>query len=230
LIDMADPEEVAKLSQAFRHCADLVRLNDKDRFLASLFAPAEQRIFLFALYAFDIETARVRDLVHEPMAGNIRLQWWHEAMAGLRPGEADAHPVLTALLHAVDIAAGGDRTLLTRAVEARQAELFGEPAVEAATSIVLMAVKLLGVDSAALTDVAQDAGRAMTFVNDPRDVDQARAAYEAFREKFPHVPAKARPAFLHLATVPLWLRLEAPPQWWRQIALMRAAWFGFPKR
>src|SRR3978361_647509 len=94
--------EVAKTGQAFRHCADIVRLQDKDRFLSSLFAPSEQRLFLFALYAFDIETARVRDLVSDPMAGNIRLQWWHEAMAGLRSGEAEAHPVLTALTYTLD--------------------------------------------------------------------------------------------------------------------------------
>lgn len=226
---MNDAAEVAKIGQAFRHCADLVRLNDKDRFLASLFAPADRRIFLFALYAFDIEIARVRGLVHEPMAGNIRLQWWHEAMAGLRPGEADAHPVLTALMHAVEIAAGGDRSLLTKAVEARQAELFGELSAEAATATVLMAVKLLGVDAEALTGVAEDAGRAMTHVREPRDSERAGAAYEAFREKFPQVPADARPAFLHLATVPLWLKQAMPSPWRRQVALMRAAWFGFPK-
>ena len=226
---MNDAAEVAKIGQAFRHCADLVRLNDKDRFLASLFAPAERRIFLFALYAFDIETARVLNLVHEPMAGNIRLQWWHEAMAGLRPGEADAHPVLTALMHAVEIAAGGDRSLLTRAVEARQAELFGEPAVAAASSIILMAARLLGVEDEILLNVADDAGAALTFVSEPRDPDLARPAYAAFRDRVSRVPVQAKPAFLHLATVPLRLEHPEAPQWRRQIALMRAAWFGFPK-
>lgn len=226
---MNTPLDVAQMGQAFRHCADLVRLNDKDRFLASLFAPAEQRVFLLALYAFDIEIARVRSLVHEPLAGNIRLQWWHEAMAGLRPEEADAHPVLTALMYAVDVAAGGDRKLLTRAVEARQAELFGEPLPEAATSILRMAVTFLGADSEALSDIVEDAGRAMTAVREPRDETQARAAYEAFRERYPKVPPRARPAFLHLATVPLWLAQAAPAQWRRQVALMRAVWFGFPK-
>ncbi len=200
---MSEPVEGAKLGQAFRHCADLVRLNDKDRFLASLFAPAEQRVFLLALYAFDIEIARVRSLVHEPLAGNIRLQWWHEAMAGLRPDEAEAHPVLTALMYAVDAAAGGDRKLLTKAVEARQVELFGDPSLEAATSVIQMAIKFLGADSEALAGIAEDAGRAMTAVREPRDEAQARTAYDAFRDKYPKVRPAARPAFLHLATVPL---------------------------
>ena len=62
------------IADAFRYCADLVREQNKDRFLSSLFAPGDGRLYLFALYAFDIETSRVRDLVSDPMAGNIRLQ------------------------------------------------------------------------------------------------------------------------------------------------------------
>jgi hypothetical protein len=149
-------------------------------------------------------------------------------MAGLRPGEADAHPVLTALMHAVETAANGDRSLLAKAVEARQAELFGEPAVEAASSVMLMAARLLGVEDEVLRNIADDAGTALTFVSQPRDPELARRAYAAFRDHVSRVPVKARPAFLHLATVPLRLKNPDAPQWRRQLALMRAAWFGFP--
>ena len=78
---MSEPDRVR---EAYRHCEALVRAQDKDHFLTSLFAPAERRSYLFALYAFAIEIARVRTLVKEPMAGTIRLQWWLEAIAGLR--------------------------------------------------------------------------------------------------------------------------------------------------
>ena len=44
-----------------------------------------------------LEIARVRDLAREPMPGEIRLQWWREALAGERAGEAAAHPVAAAL-------------------------------------------------------------------------------------------------------------------------------------
>ena len=64
----------------FEHCAALVREADRDRYLATLFAPAEQRDALFALYAFNVEIARVRELAREPMPGEIRLQWWREAL------------------------------------------------------------------------------------------------------------------------------------------------------
>ncbi len=81
----------------FEHCAALVREADRDRYLATLFAPAAQRNALFALYAFNVEITRVRDLAREPMPGEIRLQWWREALTGEREGEAAAHPVAAAL-------------------------------------------------------------------------------------------------------------------------------------
>lgn len=83
------------------HCAALVREADRDRYLATLFAPAAQRDSLFALYAFNIEIVRVRDVAREPMPGEIRLQWWREVLSGQRDGEAAAHPVAAALMEAL---------------------------------------------------------------------------------------------------------------------------------
>src|SRR4051795_4988915 len=82
---------------AFAHCEQLVRESNKDRFLATLFAPAELRPALHALYAFDIEVARVPTLARQPIAGEIRLQWWREVLEG-RNDEASANPVAAALL------------------------------------------------------------------------------------------------------------------------------------
>ncbi len=82
----------------YEHCAALVREADRDRYLATLFTPAQHRNALFALYAFNVEIARVRDLAREPMPGEIRLQWWREVLSGLRADEAAAHPVAAALL------------------------------------------------------------------------------------------------------------------------------------
>jgi phytoene synthase len=82
----------------FDTCAALVRTADPDRYVAALYAPAEHRGALHALYAFNIEIARVREAAREPMAGEIRLQWWREALTGARDeGEVTAHPVAAAL-------------------------------------------------------------------------------------------------------------------------------------
>jgi phytoene synthase len=66
------------------HCEVLVRDADKDRYLATLFAPQSRHAALYALYAFNNEIARVREHIREPMAGEIRLQWWRDVLAGKR--------------------------------------------------------------------------------------------------------------------------------------------------
>jgi 15-cis-phytoene synthase len=114
------------MQDAFAHCEALVRAADRDRFLAALFAPAEHRNALFALYAFNLEVARIREVVREPMAGEIRLQWWSDLFAGVGRSEAEAHPVAAAVL-----ASMARYRLPTERFEAiiatRRFDLYGEP-------------------------------------------------------------------------------------------------------
>ncbi|MGV1013933.1 MAG: phytoene/squalene synthase family protein [Methyloceanibacter sp.] len=58
----------------------IARAGDPDRSLAALFAPPDARDDLFALYAFNVELARIAEQVSEPDLGAIRLQWWREAI------------------------------------------------------------------------------------------------------------------------------------------------------
>lgn len=83
-------------------CEDVLQREDKDRWLATLFLPAERRPFVQALYAFSLEIGRVRRLVSEPALGEIRFQWWREVLAGERAGEAEAHPVAAAVLDTLE--------------------------------------------------------------------------------------------------------------------------------
>jgi 15-cis-phytoene synthase len=87
--------------QGYQYCEQLVREADKDRFLATLYAPAERRGALYALYAFDLEVARVRTLAHQALPGELRLQWWREVLQRRRNEEAAANPVAAALLDAI---------------------------------------------------------------------------------------------------------------------------------
>src|ERR1700745_1868111 len=86
------------MQDAFAHCETLLRVAGHDRFLTTLFAPAEHRNALIALYAFNVEIARVREVVREARAGEIRLQWWSDVLGGVGRGEVTAHPVAAALL------------------------------------------------------------------------------------------------------------------------------------
>jgi 15-cis-phytoene synthase len=89
------------MQDTYPHCEALVRAADKDRYLASLFAPAAARQHLHALYAFASEIARVRDAAREPLPGEIRLQWWRDALEGKGRGEVSANPVAAALLDTI---------------------------------------------------------------------------------------------------------------------------------
>jgi phytoene synthase len=62
---------------------------------------ARARPALFALYAFSHEIARVRALVSEPLPGEVRLQWWRDALEGRRKGETQAIPVAAAVLDTI---------------------------------------------------------------------------------------------------------------------------------
>lgn len=88
---MADPQS------NFAHCEALVREADPDRYWATLFAPEGKRPYLHALHAFNYEIARVRESVREPMIGEIRLQWWRDALQGEARGDVRANPVAAAV-------------------------------------------------------------------------------------------------------------------------------------
>jgi phytoene synthase len=159
----------------FRHCAALVRDTDRDRYLATLFAPVEKRDALFALYAFDVEISRVRDLAREPMPGEIRLQWWREMLLGERATEAVANPVATALSEILtrhDLS----RERLVDLIEAHRFDVYNEPmlglealrsyASRTAGAILELAVRILAGDTgSATTGLSAEAGEAQTIAN-----------------------------------------------------------------
>lgn len=108
------------------YCALQVRANDPERYLCTLVAPPEAREALFALYAFDVEIARVRHVVSQPIAGLIRLQWWRDALAGIEAGRPPAHPVVEALHHEAWPRLNAARARLENAVAAHERELEAE--------------------------------------------------------------------------------------------------------
>ena len=75
------------------YCANLVRGSDFERYAATLFVAPEHRRALLALFAFNIEIARIREQISQPLAGEIRLQWWSDLIDGLARGEAAGNPV-----------------------------------------------------------------------------------------------------------------------------------------
>ncbi len=120
------------LEAAYAHCEALLRSTDKDRWLAALFAPADRRRHLHALDAFSIEVAAVRSRVTQPLAGELRLQWWCDVLEGEARGEVAANPVVAALIDTIERRDLSRGTFLD-AIEAYRVALYGEAIPEIAT-------------------------------------------------------------------------------------------------
>ena len=148
--------------------AALLRRHDRDRFQTALFAPAARRHGLFALYAFNFEIARVREIVTEPMLGRIRLEWWRETIeAAFEGGPVRHHPVATAL--AATIAEFAlTRAPLDRLVDSRERDILDEPppslpaleayAEDSSAGLVALALEVLGVRSPGAAGAARGVG------------------------------------------------------------------------
>ena len=105
---------------------EAARTHDFDRYLAALLAPPAARADLIVIAAFAGELARIPHVVREPMMGEIRLQWWRDAIAGFATGAATGHPVADAL---GELARRRKlpREELLAAVDAREADLYADP-------------------------------------------------------------------------------------------------------
>jgi phytoene synthase len=107
-------------------CLATLRETDRDRYLACLLSPADKRRSLAALYAFNAELARIRDLVHEPLPGEVRMQYWRDLLEGNAHGSSEANPVAAELLTAIE-AHRLPRQTLVDMIDARIFDLYDDP-------------------------------------------------------------------------------------------------------
>lgn len=111
---------------SFVHAAEALRLGDRDRYLTTLVLTGDHRDAVTALYAFNSDVAAIRERVSNPAPGEIRLQWWADALEGEGHGAVRQNPVADALLDTIgryNIPAG---TLL-RLIAARRFDLYDDP-------------------------------------------------------------------------------------------------------
>lgn len=80
------------------YCLNIVRQHDYDRFLLTLMMPRQHRDALFALFAFNYEIAKTREVVTETTIGLIRLQWWRDTIGEIYDGKpVRQHEIVEAL-------------------------------------------------------------------------------------------------------------------------------------
>lgn len=147
-----------------------LRTQDRDRWLAALFVPEPARKAVVALAAFNWEIARIRETVSEPLLGQIRLQWWRDALDGIYAGTPRRHPVTEALAEAMR-ARALPRAAFERLIDARARDLDDAPfadfdaletyAEESAAPLLELAVAALGGEAqGAVARVARQIGKA----------------------------------------------------------------------
>ena len=108
------------------HCQELVAKADKDRYLSCLFAPQQARPHLFALYAFNVEVARIRETVSDPQIGHVRQQWWLDTIDGIYAGRTPDHPVALDLAKAIEMGELPQHALRNLII-AREFDLYDDP-------------------------------------------------------------------------------------------------------
>jgi NADH dehydrogenase [ubiquinone] 1 alpha subcomplex assembly factor 6 len=164
---------LGSLAPAENDLAARARSRDPDRYLTALFAPVERRPALFALIVFNDEIARVREAVTQPILGQIRLQWWRDALEQIYRGAPPDHDVAQALAAAV-AESGLDRALLERMIDARERDLAPDPlahiddllsyANDTSGSLVELMLQSLGVVGEAAEQAGRSVGTAYALV------------------------------------------------------------------
>lgn len=221
-----------------------MRQEDRDRFLATLFAPAQARPALFSLYAFDLEIAHISGRVSEPLAGEVRLQWWHDVVTGPAREQAAGSPVASALLETIGRFTLPEE-LFAGLIDAQRDALYRNPvetieqfeqwAERTQGGIAALAARILSGGSAQYDDLARSAGVALACMTAAapgpqfegyRDLAERHLA--KVRAGLPPRTADVSAAFLPLALVrPTLRRIEKSgtplAQWRRQWILWRAS-------
>jgi len=178
------------MSEAAELIAGQLRAQDRDRYLSVLYAPADKRPALFALYAFNAEIASIRDRVSEPLPGEVRLQWWRDVLDTGTEEAAAGHPLATALVKAVHTYAL-PVAALQNMLDARIFDLYDDPMPtrtdlegycgETASAVIQLAAMILDRDAAiAAADLAGHAGCAQAIAGLLRSLPIARARGQCY--------------------------------------------------
>jgi phytoene synthase len=240
------------IKAAFAACEAAVRKHDPDRYLSTLFAPAEKRPFLFTLYAFNHEIGRIGETVREPMMGEIRLQWWRDTVEDARDGRPRAHDVAHALAGMFvqkDLPLGLFGAMMAARAFDVSPGTFPDVAMRDAYldatsgNVMRLAARILGA-GAPHDDLAREAGIAYGLAGLIRSqpfhaarnksfLQDASAARADARERLARarrltVPRQALAAFLPAALVPLYLRrsMKDLPLYRKQLAMLSASLRG----
>jgi NADH dehydrogenase [ubiquinone] 1 alpha subcomplex assembly factor 6 len=151
-----------------------VKNNDYYRYICCLFTPQIFRERLFALYAFNNEIAKIKDVTSDPMTGLIRLTWWREALDEIYSGKnIRKHEIVKALAEVIKITEL-PRNFLDEIIEARETDLepgsiqtmadFEKYMAGTSTSLLIASLHIVGVKSDKAKEAAGHIGTAYALI------------------------------------------------------------------
>ncbi|KAI9345644.1 isoprenoid synthase domain-containing protein [Obelidium mucronatum] len=152
-----------------------VRAADFEGYLATLFAPSHARDAIFAVRAFNVEVAHVRDAVRKGDMQNViagqRYKFWRDLVDGVYGGRPINHPVATALSAAI-LDAPLSKQFLHRIISARESDFHAGssyPSVEALekyaeqsqSSLLYLQLEACGVQDFKVDHISSHIGKAI---------------------------------------------------------------------
>jgi len=116
-------------AEDYAYCEAMVKRDDPDRWLAGIFISEACRKHVYAVYAFNLEIARVREAVSEPILGEIRYQWWRDTLETTNDADVVANPVAAAVLDTI-ARFNLPKVSFLNLIDARVFDLYDEPMEE----------------------------------------------------------------------------------------------------
>ncbi|XGW08198.1 hypothetical protein V3C99_010921 [Haemonchus contortus] len=116
--------------EAFNHCIETVRARDRDNYQAILSMPKSCRPELFAVHAFNVELALVRDKISPrsaDTAGMYRLQFWRDAVGAIYGDSVAPIPRQPVAIALCSFAPNASMPLLDSLIIARQKTIGDRP-------------------------------------------------------------------------------------------------------
>ncbi|KAI0260219.1 isoprenoid synthase domain-containing protein [Gloeopeniophorella convolvens] len=112
------------VDEHYAYCRQFVQKHDYESYLVGQLYPADKRKGYFAIKAFYDELATIPDTVSNNLVGEMRMQFWRDAVKGFADGRPPHHPIALAL-YDTSRSANLSPYHLKRIIDARTQELKG---------------------------------------------------------------------------------------------------------
>ncbi|VFV20658.1 upf0551 protein c8orf38 [Lynx pardinus] len=156
-----------------RYCLELLRKRDYEGYLCSLLLPADSRSSAFALRAFNVELAQVKDSVSEKTIGLMRMEFWRKTVDDIYSDNPPQQPVAIELWKAVKRHNLTKRWLM-KIIDEREKNLDDKPyrniqelenyAENTQSSLLYLTLEILGVKDLHADHAASHIGKAQGIV------------------------------------------------------------------